>query len=72
LKNADRSFKIRFPNLFNTIREAVPTKVRAKSYCHTNFKKRNLKDSENYRGICLLNSGNKTFSRIINSKLEVE
>jgi hypothetical protein len=47
-----------------------PTKVTAKAIVIPTFKKRNLKDCENYRGICLLNSGYKTFTRIINSKLE--
>jgi hypothetical protein len=34
------------------------------------LKKRNLKDFENYRGICVLNGGYKTFIGTINSKLE--
>jgi hypothetical protein len=55
-----------------------PTKSQQKAFVMPTFKKRNLKDCENYRGICLLNyrgicllnSGYKTFTRIINSKLE--
>jgi hypothetical protein len=65
------SFKLRFRNLFNTIwEEAGPPKSQQKAIVVSTFKKRNLKDCENCRGICLLNGGYKTFTRIINSKLE--
>lgn len=71
LKHADRSFKLRFPNLFNTLwEEAGPPKSQQKAFVIPTFKKRNLKDCENYRGICLPNSGYETFTRLINSKLE--
>jgi len=71
LKHADKSFKLRFPNLFNTIwEEAGPPKSQQKAIVIPTSKKRDLKDCENYRGICLLNTEYKTFTRIIKGKLE--